>query len=120
MPITMIQRSPRNASQAYDQIIATVGESLRQSPGLLSHVAQVSADGVTVTEVWETRDQWYATPVMPHLSSDAPPPAVTELHNCRREYGAVASTKDFFSGRRQGVGASSMISASSSCRTGGR
>jgi heme-degrading monooxygenase HmoA len=71
-------------SQAYDQIIATVGESLRQSPGFLSHVAQVSADDVTVTEVWETRDQrelWYATSVMPHLSSDAPPPAVTELHN---------------------------------------
>jgi hypothetical protein len=64
---------PRNASQAYDQIIATVGESLRQSPGFLSDVAQVSADGLTVTEVWETRDQWeqcYATtPVMPHPRS---------------------------------------------------
>ena len=51
MAITMIQRSPGMPSPAYDQIIGTVGESLRQSPGFLSHLAQVSADGVTVTEV---------------------------------------------------------------------
>lgn len=36
MPITMIQRSPGMPSQAYDQLIATVGESLRQPPGFLS------------------------------------------------------------------------------------
>ena len=35
---------------------------------------------MTVTEVWDTREQWerwYTTSVKPHLPADAPQPTVT-------------------------------------------
>ena len=84
MPITMTQHSPGMPPQVYDEIIANVGEPLRRSPGFISHVAHVSPEGITVTEVWESREQWeqwYTASVKPHLPPDAPAPALTELHN---------------------------------------
>jgi hypothetical protein len=53
MPISMTQRSPGMPAAAYDEIIAHLAEPLRSSEGFISHAAQVTADGVTVTEVWE-------------------------------------------------------------------
>jgi heme-degrading monooxygenase HmoA len=84
MPITMTQHAPGMPREVYDQTIANIGEPLRQSGGFISHAAQVTADGVTVTEVWETREQWqqwFDTSVRPHLPPGAPEPTVTELHN---------------------------------------
>ena len=84
MPITMTQQAPGMPLQAYDEIMAGVAEPLRQSPGFVSHVAQTDSDGITVTEVWESREQWeqwYTASVKPHLPPDAPAPIVTELHN---------------------------------------
>ena len=84
MPITMTQHSPGMPFHVYDEIIANVGGPLRASPGFISHVANAGPDGVTVTEVWETREQWeswYSTSVKPHLPPNAPSPTVTELHN---------------------------------------
>jgi heme-degrading monooxygenase HmoA len=84
MPITMTSHAPGMPASAYDEIIANVGEPLRHSQGFISHAAEVSPDGVTVTEVWETREQWedwYDTSVRPHLPPGTPEPTVTELHN---------------------------------------
>jgi hypothetical protein len=69
---------------AYDEIMVHTAEPLRSSEGFISHAAAVIADGLTVSEVWETREQWerwYTESVKPHLPPDAPEPTVTELHN---------------------------------------
>jgi heme-degrading monooxygenase HmoA len=69
---------------AYDEIIAHVAEPLLRSEGFISHAAEITPDGVTVTEVWETREQWehwHTAAVKPHLPPDAPEPIVTNLHN---------------------------------------
>jgi heme-degrading monooxygenase HmoA len=84
MPISMTQRSPGMPAAAYDAIIAHLAEPLCRSEGFISHAAEITPDGVTVTEVWKTRDhweRWHAASVKPHLPPDAPEPAVTELHN---------------------------------------
>ncbi len=57
MPISMIRRAP-GMPVAYDEIIAQVAEPLCSSEGFISNTAQITPDGVTVTEVWETHDQW--------------------------------------------------------------
>ena len=84
MPISMTQHAPQMPAEAYEQIIANVGQPLRSADGFISHVAEITADEVTVTEVWETREQWerwFNATVRPHLPADAPEPTVTELHN---------------------------------------
>ena len=52
MSISMTQHAPGMPGDAYDETMANVGEPLRQSPGFISHAAQITEDGVTVTEVW--------------------------------------------------------------------
>ncbi len=84
MPISMTQHAPGMPRQAYDETMANLAEPLRQCEGFISHAAQLSEDGVTVTEVWTTHEQWerwYTTSVKSHLPDDAPEPTVTELHN---------------------------------------
>ncbi len=84
MPISMTQNAPGMPRQAYDETMAHVAEPLRQSDGFISHAAQITAEGVTVTEIWDTREQWelwYTTSVKPHLPTDAPEPTVTDPHN---------------------------------------
>jgi len=54
MPISMTQHAPQMPAVAYEQIIANVGQPLRESDGFISHAAEITPDGVTVTEVWET------------------------------------------------------------------
>jgi heme-degrading monooxygenase HmoA len=78
MPISI----PQMPAEAYEQIIANVGQPLRESEGFISHAAEITPDGVTVTEVWETREQWQRwcnASVRPHGPADAPEPTVTEL-----------------------------------------
>ena len=58
MPISMTQRSPGMPAAVYDEIIAHLAQSLRSSEGFISHAAETTADGVTVTEIWETREHW--------------------------------------------------------------
>ena len=49
----MIQCSPGMPADAYDGIIAHLAQPLRSSEGFISHAAEITPDGVTVTEVWE-------------------------------------------------------------------
>ena len=84
MPIRMTNIAPGMSPEDYDRVMADVAEPLRRCAGFISHSADVSSDGVTVTEVWETREQWqrwFDTSVRPHLPPDAPEPTVTDLHN---------------------------------------
>lgn len=84
MPISMTQHAPQMPAEAYEQIIANVEQPLRESDGFISHAAEITTDGVTVTEFWQTREQWerwFNASVRPHLPADAPEPTVTELHN---------------------------------------
>lgn len=84
MAISMTQHAPGMPREVYDETMDNVGEPLRQSPGFISHVAQITQDGVTVTEVWESQEQWenwFNTSVKPHLPPGAPPPTVTQLHH---------------------------------------
>ena len=83
MAISMTQHAPGMPGDAYDETMANVAEPLRRSPGFISHTAQITGDGVTVTEVWESREQWenwFNNSVKPHLPPGTPPPTVTELH----------------------------------------
>jgi heme-degrading monooxygenase HmoA len=84
MPISMTQSSPGMPATVYDEIIAHLAEPLRGSEGFVSHAAEITPDGVTVTEVWESREhweRWHTASVKPHLPADAPEPTITELHN---------------------------------------
>lgn len=84
MPITMTNHAPGMSADAYNEIMANVAVPLGQSAGFVSHSASVSPEGVTVTEVWESRDQWegwFDAAVRPHLPAGAPEPTVVELHN---------------------------------------
>ncbi|GAC1320568.1 MAG: hypothetical protein NVSMB25_13150 [Thermoleophilaceae bacterium] len=84
MAIMMTHANPGMPPQIYDEIIARLIDALRQEEGFIFHCAQVSADGIIVTEVWENLDQWqgwYERSVQPHLPADAPQPHVVELHN---------------------------------------
>ena len=84
MPISMTSTAPGMPAEAYNAVMADVAEPLRRSAGFISHAAQVSPDGVTVTELWETREQWqqwFDTLVRPHLPPGTPEPTVVEVHN---------------------------------------
>ena len=84
MPISMTQRSPGMPAAAYDEIIEHLAQPLRSSEGFISHAAEITADGVTVTEVWESRgdwERWHTVSVEPHLPPNAPEPTITELHH---------------------------------------
>ena len=77
MPVGMTQHALQMPAEAYEQIIADVQQPLRGSDVFISRAAEITTDGVTVTEVWETREQWgrwINASVRPHLLADAPEP----------------------------------------------
>jgi heme-degrading monooxygenase HmoA len=87
MAIRMTNQARGMTTEAYDEAMSFVGDALRGSDGFISHAAQANAEGMTVTEIWESREQWSAwfdTSVRPHLPPGAPDPEVVELHNVLR------------------------------------
>ena len=79
----MTQHAPQMPAEATSRSLPT-SNPLRGSGRFISHAAEITTDGVTVTEIWETREQWerwFNASVRPHLPADAPEPTVTELHN---------------------------------------
>lgn len=84
MPVSVITHIPNLPAEAYDAIAGEQAAPLREARGFISHAAAVSPDGVTVTEVWEQRDDWqrfFDERVKPHLPPGLPAPTVAELHN---------------------------------------
>jgi heme-degrading monooxygenase HmoA len=58
MPVSMTNPASGMTAEMHDEVMAKVAGPLRQAEGFIAHAAQVTPDGVTVTEVWETREQW--------------------------------------------------------------
>lgn len=84
MAISITNHAPGMTAEIYDGVMANAREPMKASEGFISHAATVTDDGVTVTEVWESREQWqqwFDSSVRPHLPPGAPEPTVTELHN---------------------------------------
>ena len=84
MPIVMTQNVPGMPGEMYDQIISALADPLSHASGFVSHAAVAGADGVTVTEIWESKDQWAAwfdASVRPHLPPGVPEPTIAEVRN---------------------------------------
>ena len=59
--------------ETYDKITADLIPKLRSQPGFILHVAFETADGIGVSELWETREQHeaWSTDVEPHMPPGA-------------------------------------------------
>lgn len=82
MPIKMVITVPGMSAEVYDGMSSQVEGSLKGAPGFISHGAEVGADGATVTELWESREQWqsyYDETIAPNLPPDTPAAEITEL-----------------------------------------
>ncbi len=67
----------------YDQISPPLVEMIKKQPGFVMHVAYPTANGLTVGEVWETREQhqkWFDENVKPNVPAEITK-EVIELHN---------------------------------------
>ena len=83
MPIQMTNHAPGMTAEVYDEVMTHAAAPMRAAPGFIAHAAQVRDDGVTVTEVWESEEdwrRWFDTAVRPHLPEGAPDPQVAGLH----------------------------------------
>ncbi len=84
MAVSVTTVIPSLPAEAYDAIASQQAAPLRAAEGFISHTAAVSADGVTVVETWEAREDWqrfFDENVKEHLPPGLPLPAVEELHN---------------------------------------
>ena len=66
----------------YDQISPPLVEQIKQQPGFVMHVAYPRSNGLTVGEIWETREQhqWFDENVKPNVPAEISK-EVIELHN---------------------------------------
>ena len=57
----------------YDKIASELTPKLRVQPGFMLHVAFETTDGISVSEIWETREQHetWSTDVEPHMPPGA-------------------------------------------------
>jgi heme-degrading monooxygenase HmoA len=67
----------------YDQASAQLIPRLKQQPGFMYHVAFRSPGGMTVSEIWESReqhDQWFEENVKPNVPAEIEV-EVIDVHN---------------------------------------
>lgn len=67
----------------YDQASQGLSALVKQQPGFIMHVAYETPDGMSVGEVWESREQyekWFDENVKPNVPFDIKQ-EVIELHN---------------------------------------
>ena len=67
----------------YDEASRQLTELVKKQPGFVMHVAYKTADGVGVSEVWESREQydkWFNENVKPNVPFEIKQ-EVIELHN---------------------------------------
>jgi heme-degrading monooxygenase HmoA len=68
---------------AYDQVSPGLIELLKKQPGFILHVAYPNPEGVTVSEIWEGREQhdkWFDENVKANVQGEIKQ-EVIELHN---------------------------------------
>lgn len=86
MTILKTHQVPGMPSAAYDEIVAGVGESLQTADGFVAHYAIADDTGITVIEIWESKDQhdaWFDPTVRPQLPPGTPEPEFQDVHNSR-------------------------------------
>jgi heme-degrading monooxygenase HmoA len=67
----------------YDQVSSQLIPQLKQQPGFLYHVAFATPAGLTVSEIWESRDQhdsWFDENVKPNVPAEMDI-EVIDVHN---------------------------------------
>lgn len=67
----------------YDQSSSELIPQLKQQPGFLYHVAYPTADGMIVSEIWESReehDRWFDEYVKPNIPAEIDVEAI-DVHN---------------------------------------
>jgi heme-degrading monooxygenase HmoA len=67
----------------YDQASSQLIPRLKEQPGFMYHVAFATADGMTVSEIWESREQhdrWFVEHVKPNVPAEIDVEAI-EVHN---------------------------------------
>ena len=68
---------------AYDQVSSQLLPQLKQQPGFMYHVAFATPDGLTVSEIWESREQhdrWFQEYVKPNVPAEIDV-EVIDVHN---------------------------------------
>jgi hypothetical protein len=68
---------------AYDEISSQLIPQLKQQPGFVYHVAFADSDGLTVSEIWESREQhdrWFDEQVKPNVPAEITVEAI-DVHN---------------------------------------
>jgi heme-degrading monooxygenase HmoA len=67
----------------YDEASAQLLPQLKQQPGFVYHVAFMESDGLTVSEIWESREQhdrWFNEQVKPNVPGEITVEAI-DVHN---------------------------------------
>lgn len=83
MPIKMISGAVL-PPDAYDNVAGHLAGPVSTAEGFLFHIAESTPDGIRVTEVWASREQFqqfYDAAVRPNLPLGVPEPTITELHS---------------------------------------
>lgn len=84
MAVLIIGEVKGQTQEGYDGMIATLGDALKQAPGLILHSGHVTEDGWRVIEVWQSKaeaNQWFAEYVAPNLPPGIRPKRTfQELH----------------------------------------
>jgi heme-degrading monooxygenase HmoA len=67
----------------YDQVSSQLIPRLKEQPGFVYHVAFADSDGLTVSEIWESREQhdrWFDEQVKPNVPAEITVEAI-DVHN---------------------------------------
>ncbi len=70
MPILITAHVKGQTKEGYLMILNGIGEYLKNAPGLIMHTAHTADDGVTVVEIWNSKeegDAWFSKNVVPNL-----------------------------------------------------
>lgn len=70
-------------ASTYDQVSSQLTQQLKQQPGFMYHVAFAVPDGMTVSEIWESREQhdrWFEETVKPNVPAEIEV-EVIDVHN---------------------------------------
>jgi heme-degrading monooxygenase HmoA len=68
---------------AYDQVSPQLTPQLKEQPGFIYHVAFATSDGLTVSEIWESKEQhdrWFNDQVKPNVPAEITVEEI-EVHN---------------------------------------
>lgn len=80
MPVLVTSELRGVDAAGYDQIAAALGPVMRAARGFRAHAAEVTAEGVTVTEIWADAGTFRAF-FDAHVAGNLPPGASPQVHD---------------------------------------